>query len=274
MANTPPLSLPRSSDTSTDNLKYLTVDQALADLAHFIDVQKGTVSGAQSSGVILVGASYAASMVTWFKQRYPDKVSDVWASSAPLHAKVDFYEYKEVMAFAMELVGSTECRDRIQAAFYQMEFEVAAGDTERVSSAFALCTQLDHNNQLDVWNFFRAVSDEFAWVVQGHWPGDIENVCEWLTDTSVPDPVDALGRWVSSRNEPFCYDISHANFIDWYASPSWQDFSTTSGVRQWFWQTCNEFGWYQTSSGQEHVFGTKFPVDWYIQLCRDLFGAE
>lgn len=262
------------SDTSTENLKYLTVEQALADLAHFIDVQKGTVSGAHNSGVILVGASYAASMVTWFRQRYPHKVSGVWASSAPLNAKVDFYEYKEVTAFAMELVGSRECTDRIQAAFYQMELEVAEGDTARVSAAFSLCSLLDHNNQLDVWNFFRAVSDEFAWIVQGHWPGDIEGVCAALTDPDIPDPVLALGRWVSNRVDPFCYDISHANLIEWYASPSWQNFSTTSGVRQWFFQTCNEFGWYQTSSGQDHVFGTKFPVDWYIEVCRGLFGAE
>lgn len=53
-----------TSDITTDNLKYLTVDQALADLAHFISHVKATIPQLQDSQVILVGASYAASMVT------------------------------------------------------------------------------------------------------------------------------------------------------------------------------------------------------------------
>lgn len=264
-----------SRDASTENMKnYLSVDQALADLAHFIDFQKTTLNGAQNSGVVLVGASYAASMVTWFRQRYPEKVVGVWSSSAPLQAKVDFYEYKEVVYYAMGLKGGQECSQIIEAAFTQIEMEVASGDTARVSSAFGLCSPLDANNQLNVWNFFRALSDEFSWVVQGHWPGDIEGACQQLTDPSITDPVEALGSWVRSRAAPWCYSIGHDDFVAWYLDPAWDSESTSSSGRQWFFQTCNEFGWYQTSSGSDHGFGTMFPVDWYIQLCRDLFDGQ
>jgi hypothetical protein len=75
---------------SVANLQYLDVDQALEDLAHFIRVQKSTIPGAANSGVILVGASYSAMMVSWFRQRYPDLVNGAWASSAPIQAQVDF----------------------------------------------------------------------------------------------------------------------------------------------------------------------------------------
>lgn len=43
-------------------------------------------------------------------------------------------------------------------------------------------------------------------------------------------------------------------------------------VRQWIYQTCNEFGWYQTSSSRQQPFGTKFPVDLYTQMCKDIYG--
>lgn len=42
--------------------------------------------------------------------------------------------------------------------------------------------------------------------------------------------------------------------------------------RQWTYQTCTEFGFYQTSSQSHHVFGNKFPVNFFIDMCADIFG--
>lgn len=48
-----------TANTSTDNLQYLTIDQALADTAYFIDHIKNSSPKFKDSGVILVGASYS-----------------------------------------------------------------------------------------------------------------------------------------------------------------------------------------------------------------------
>jgi len=45
-------------------------------------------------------------------------------------------------------------------------------------------------------------------------------------------------------------------------------------VRQWIFQTCNEYGWYQTSGSSAQPFGTKFPVTYYTTMCADLYGSE
>ena len=79
-----------TDDLSVENLRWLNIDQALADLAHFITEIKRTYPGTENSGVIMVGCSYASTMVTWFRQKYPHLVSGVWAVSGPLLAKVDF----------------------------------------------------------------------------------------------------------------------------------------------------------------------------------------
>lgn len=42
--------------------------------------------------------------------------------------------------------------------------------------------------------------------------------------------------------------------------------------RPWFYQTCSEFGWYQTTDSENQPFGTKSPIDFYLQHCKDVFG--
>ena len=79
-----------TDDLSVENMRWLNVNQALADLAHFITEIKRTYPGTENSGVIMVGGSYSATMVTWFRQKYPHLVTGVWSSSAPLLAQVDF----------------------------------------------------------------------------------------------------------------------------------------------------------------------------------------
>lgn len=77
-----------------ENMKYLDVQQALADLAHFIRTMKATIPGMENSKAILTGGSYSATMVTWFKKLYPDLAAGCWASSAPLYARMDYYGEK------------------------------------------------------------------------------------------------------------------------------------------------------------------------------------
>lgn len=44
----------------------------------------------------------------------------------------------------------------------------------------------------------------------------------------------------------------------------------------WFYQTCTEFGFYQTAADNatESVFGNHFGVDFFIRQCSDVYGSE
>lgn len=76
---------------STDNLKYLSADQALADIAYFIKYQKSQISALEKSKVVVIGGSYSASLATWARLKYPHLIDVAYASSAPLRAVADFY---------------------------------------------------------------------------------------------------------------------------------------------------------------------------------------
>lgn len=60
------------SNVTDDNLRFLTVDQALADTAHFIEfIKSGEFPGAEDAPVTVIGGHYSASMAAWFRQAYP-----------------------------------------------------------------------------------------------------------------------------------------------------------------------------------------------------------
>lgn len=43
---------------------------------------------------------------------------------------------------------------------------------------------------------------------------------------------------------------------------------------QWTYQTCNEFGFYQTSDKKEYIFGDRFPLVFFVKQCTDIYGRE
>lgn len=74
---------------STKNLKYLSSEQALADLAYFIEAKKKELKLSHNKWIVF-GGSYPGSLAAWFRLKYPHLAHGAVASSAPLFAKINF----------------------------------------------------------------------------------------------------------------------------------------------------------------------------------------
>jgi len=73
------------------NLRYLSIHQALEDLATFQRYAQRTL---QLQGKwIAIGGSYAGSLAAYYRQKHPELVVGALASSAPVRAKAAFFEY-------------------------------------------------------------------------------------------------------------------------------------------------------------------------------------
>lgn len=83
------------SDLSTDNLRFLSSRQALADLAHFRTVI-AEARGLTNAKWVAFGGSYPGSVAAWFRLKYPHLVHAAVATSAPVHATVNFPGTKTV----------------------------------------------------------------------------------------------------------------------------------------------------------------------------------
>lgn len=191
----------------------------------------------KNSKVILVGASYAASMVTWFRYHYPMHANGVWASSAPLVAKADFIEYKEVVGQAYKQVGSQKCYDKIQEGFAALEMLVAFNHVERIEKELKLCYRLDVSKKFDVWNMFNGLSNIMAAPVQNARPGEIEGVCDILTDDKHVDGIAALGAYIDIVYDGRCFSHVFDNDVSFYNNTDWNHVANYA-FRQWIYQTC------------------------------------
>jgi len=49
--------------------------------------------------------------------------------------------------------------------------------------------------------------------------------------------------------------------------------NSNAASRSWTWQTCIEFGYFQTSTGSGQPFPNSITLDWFVQLCDDIFGV-
>lgn len=76
-------------NTSTDNLAYLSSEQALADLAAFTMAMREEL-GLRGSKWVAFGGSYSGSLAAWYRLKYPHLVHAAVATSAPVLARVNF----------------------------------------------------------------------------------------------------------------------------------------------------------------------------------------
>lgn len=70
--------------------------------------------------------------------------------------------------------------------------------------------------------------------------------------------------------EQNCLDISYNKFINDLKNTSWNS-SASVGGRQWTYQTCIEFGFFQSTDSPKQPFGPTIPAQFYIQQCQEIF---
>lgn len=144
----------------------MTVEQALADAAHFIEFIQSSdeFPGADVAPVIVIGGQYSGSLAAWMRQSYPHLVAGAWASSAPMFAIYDQFQYKELSGAVYRHVGGSECYQNIERGFAEMERMVADGRNEELSEMFHLCNVFD--DELDPQIFFSLMSEVFSLLAQ------------------------------------------------------------------------------------------------------------
>ena len=74
---------------SVKNLRYLTTEQALSDLANFITVMQEK-HNLTNNKWITFGGSYPGTLSAWARMKYPHLIYGAIASSAPVLAQVNF----------------------------------------------------------------------------------------------------------------------------------------------------------------------------------------
>ncbi|KAK3907644.1 Putative serine protease K12H4.7 [Frankliniella fusca] len=268
---------------SSADLKYLSADQALADLAYFIEylIKKGDLKEGQK--VMVFGGSYPGNLAAWARLKYPHLIHAAVSSSAPVHAKADFIEYMEVVSRSLARVAGQWCDDNLKLATDRVAQLLKTTDGyAQVKKTFQVANEL--RNTLDIDNFFQTLSIPFAGAVQYNRdsvPGpqySIKNMCSFMQgDNLTPDEaMEKLSTLVLGENKgtSTLFDFSYQQTVNAYKKEEYQENNGYyDNMRQWMYQTCTEFGYYQTYSGKDVPFPAQYnTVDFSYQMCKDLFG--
>eukprot|EP00092_Neocalanus_flemingeri_P028013 GFUD01030416.1.p1 GENE.GFUD01030416.1~~GFUD01030416.1.p1 ORF type:complete len:490 (+),score=98.51 GFUD01030416.1:89-1558(+) len=272
-------------DLGVKNLVWLSSRQALADLAAFT-IQMRETNNLTGPWVSL-GGSYPGSLAAWYRLKYPHLVAGSVSTSAPLLAKADFFEYLEVVEASLDTTVPG-CVNVIKEAIRKTQFLTAHRvGWQMLKKRYNLCSNFDGTNANDVTNFFESLIGNFEGIVQYNkdnkafegatWMNvTIETVCNIMTDEKGGSEIERLARVndlsLTMAGEK-CLDHTYDSEVKSLQDNSW-DSDAAKGGRQWTYQTCTEFGWYQSSDIPGNPWHGIIPVKFFEKMCSDIYGPK
>lgn len=200
-----------TSDVSTANLRFLSTEQVLADMARLIDHIKQQDPRLAEAKVILVGTMFGGNLATWFSVRYPSHVDGVWSSSSFVEARMNFADYFVAIGDDLRNFGSDNCFRRTWRAFRTMENLIAGRRSAVLDDMFRLCHPIDASNQLEVERFFEAIAETVsAGIINGGYQY-VHDLCEEVTsDLQRPHCILTMVQLRALRQRVFFNVLSRA----------------------------------------------------------------
>lgn len=270
-------SQPKDLDLTVSSLRYLNSEQALADVAYFIEAMNEKYKLTSSNKWIVFGGSYSGSLAAWARLKYPHLIHAAVSSSAPILAVADFKGYDEVVRQALTF-SSPSCAKNVNEAALLVENRLkTSSDVEGLAKKFNRCS-LNTTNRFELAFFVDSLADNFRGAVQYshdnrrplHSVGlpTVDQLCEIMTN----EKLDLIGRYAEvnqfmSLGDPdTCQDVTYEDFV--------QELRGVSAARSWYYQTCTEFGFYQTSSTHKSLFGSLLNLEFFVETCKRIFDNE
>lgn len=274
-------------DLSARNMILLSSEQSLADLAYFIDAMTVKYEVPEGTKWIAFGGSYSGALAAWLRAKYPHLIHGAVSASAPLLAKADFREYYRVVEDDLAISnGSCVAAVRDATQELNMLLKDPLGH-KTVNEIFKLCDPIDVLEKNDVSNLYESLAGNFAGIAQ--YNGDnrqfegetssltLDSICAIMVNESLGTPVkrySLVNEKILEKYNKSCLDYKYDKMVTDLGQGDWRCEAAENGARQWVYQTCTEFGFYQTSSLTAQVFGDQFPLDFFTQQCSDIFGPR
>lgn len=235
-------------------LRYLDLESAIEDLAV---VQRTLMQKKGMTGKwIAVGGSYAGTLAAFYRLKHPELVAGSLASSAPVLMKNEFREYDGHIA---KVINKTMCGDKVREAVTLIEKKLSTPEANKEVKTLFNATKLTNDE-----DFLYVVADMLAAAVQY---GRDKVFCDALTSTS--DLVQGYARGgltVLNAMGASPFDIS-------LAIAEKEEVTADDNMRQWLYQSCRQFGWFQVANGIGRSTSRSQRVDlnYHDNICKRFY---
>eukprot|EP01065_Artemidia_motanka_P029234 TRINITY_DN35382_c0_g1_i1.p1 TRINITY_DN35382_c0_g1~~TRINITY_DN35382_c0_g1_i1.p1 ORF type:complete len:493 (+),score=163.31 TRINITY_DN35382_c0_g1_i1:64-1542(+) len=246
-------SLPKTGRTLA-NLRHLTSAQNVADLPALHKQIAADFAGAGSARWITFGGSYPGMMASFLRLKHPELIYASISSSAPVQAQFDFQGYLGVVHNDLadaSIGGSAQCLKTVQEGHAVIAKELATEEGQRkVAADFKLCNASALSNAGNRADFAGFGVFSFDW--QGNNPActdelcSLAKICSFLDKAAGDSRAKVLDLALTLRGGS-CLDVDHDASNEQMAQMVAQgDATDNSWPISWYWQTCNEWGFFQS----------------------------
>ena len=143
----------------------------------------------------------------------------------------------------------------------------SASGRDRLQRYFNTCTPIVTDD--DAATFMGNLASVVSGVVQynrdnnNYMPEDLETMCS--TFLSITDTVQAWVNLTQLFSGGVCMEVSYDQTI--------KDLQPSSAGRSWTYQTCTEYGYFQTGELDKQPFSKRITLDYFLRTCKDAFGV-
>jgi hypothetical protein len=252
-----------------EQMKYLTIDNALEDLASFERFARTDL--ALSGKWIALGGSYPGMLAAFYREKHPELVVGAWASSAPVDIQEAVWGYDAIAAQAL----GPSCTRLFKSA---LDYATDAFDDDAKRNELAVratgrpyplppgidaATRAFLKAQFTSWISSLAMSAAQA--------GRTHKLCSALAQHS-EQPVDGL---IGYMNPPLVAEDSDAQ----QPAPGGPPVSAPAGAYiagSWFYQTCTEVGFFRIPNPdrEESILSELHTVDLSRIQCAQYVGQQ
>lgn len=285
---------------TTENLKYLTLDNAIKDFTNFasnivLPWAPRVKSTADVVPWVMSGGSYSGALSAWTESVAPGTYWAYHASSAPVQAISNYWAYFLPVQEGM----AKNCSKDVNLVIDYMDNILnngSASEVKQLKSMFMM-EDIEHNDD------FMGALENGPWLWQGNqfytgyspffqWCDYIENAINSTTTPSaegvgVQKALQGYATWFTTSFLPdFCYDTyGYADFNGTYNTACFDTYNTSSPLfadttlsntadRQWVWMTCNEpFGYWQDGAPTDRptLVSRLDNANYAIRQCENYF---
>lgn len=281
-------SQPFLDSLATEHLQYLTSRQALHDLANF---QRWFTAqhSLQASRFLCAGSSYSGNLAAWYRMEFPEMTAGCWAASAPVQATALWPGFGQMVwrGLSRDAFGKVDESPTVKLyAGYQMLAQLIQDPTPASGIALRkrlkscpgnLATQEDR----DSWE--TALVTAVGGIVQSNTSASVHFSQIQALVNAAASPLDAAWAVVdflnlTSPGPNGCVDNSISSFYSVIENETVPLGKLGLTPRPWMWQSCNEFGYFQTASAEIGVsnFYTHGVSNRALNeaMCAEIFGIS
>ncbi|KYR02101.1 peptidase S28 family protein [Tieghemostelium lacteum] len=266
----------------TDNLQYLSVEQALADLAQLI-LYLQTQLNASHCPVLAFGGSYSGMVAAYFRMKYPNVVDGALAASAPilyLPGLVDPEQYNIIVTNDFRDTSEEgTCSSLILQSLEYIQ-NSPESDFDSLSETFSLCTPLETEDDLD--NLVGWIESGLSYMSNTDYPYP-SNFFEPLPGNPVNLSCSILTDYINQKgNSPQQLIEGLVEMIGIYFNYTGQSgscYNTSNDVNpqlnanNFNYQTCTEMVFPFASNGIQDMFpASPYNYSAIVEYCLETFG--